>query len=161
MSSEWGTCQIPDHTHKDQAPWLDSMLVITMAIIYCMNRPFYSCVFSCFSHVNDAALMLISRNLQMKSSEVSIKTRSTPASLSFQGQATKHRTVKWSIQDEMKPWNQLVLKTKVKFMKKKNMRNLQKKLYGFSSVEYSNKLYKLYTENCLFKINCVIVVKNK
>jgi len=34
----------------------------------------------------------------MKSSKVSIKTRSTPASLSFIGQATKHTTVKWSIQ---------------------------------------------------------------
>ena len=33
----------------------------------------------------------------MKSREVSIKTRSTPASLSFNGQATKHTTVKWSI----------------------------------------------------------------
>ena len=33
----------------------------------------------------------------MESSEVSIKTRSTPASLSFKGQATKHATVKWSI----------------------------------------------------------------
>ena len=33
----------------------------------------------------------------MKSSKVSIKTRSTPASLSFKGQATKHTTVKWSI----------------------------------------------------------------
>ena len=33
----------------------------------------------------------------MKRSEVSIKTRSTPASLSFKGQATKHTTVKWSI----------------------------------------------------------------
>ena len=32
----------------------------------------------------------------MKSSKVSIKTRSTPASLSFKGQATKHTTVKWS-----------------------------------------------------------------
>ena len=32
----------------------------------------------------------------MKSSKVSIKTRS--ASLSFKGQATKHTTVKWSIQ---------------------------------------------------------------
>ena len=33
----------------------------------------------------------------MKSSKVSIKTKSTPASLSFKGQATKHTTVKWSI----------------------------------------------------------------
>ena len=49
------------------------------------------------SHVNDAVLMLISRNLHMKRSEVSIKTRLTPASLSFKGQATKHTTVKWSI----------------------------------------------------------------
>ena len=51
----------------------------------------------CFSHINDAVLMLISRNLHMKSCEVSIKTRSTPASLSFKGQATKHTTVKRSI----------------------------------------------------------------
>ena len=36
----------------------------------------------------------------MKSSEVSIKTRSTPASLSFKGQATKHTTVKWSIKNK-------------------------------------------------------------
>ena len=35
------------------------------------------------------SLMLISRNLHKKSSEVSIK-RSPPASLSFKGQATKH-----------------------------------------------------------------------
>ena len=33
----------------------------------------------------------------MKSSEVSIKIRSTPASLSFKGQVTRHTTVKWSI----------------------------------------------------------------
>ena len=33
----------------------------------------------------------------MKRSEVSIKTRSTPASLSFKGQAIEHTTVKWSI----------------------------------------------------------------
>ena len=32
-----------------------------------------------------------------KSREVSIKTRSPPASLSFKGQATKQETVKWSI----------------------------------------------------------------
>ena len=38
-------------------------------------------------------LMLISRNLHKKSSEVSIKAKSTPASLSFKGQ----ETVKWSI----------------------------------------------------------------
>ena len=41
--------------------------------------------------------MLISRNLHMKSSKVSIKTRSASASLSFKGQATEHTTVKWSI----------------------------------------------------------------
>ena len=41
--------------------------------------------------------MLISSNLHKKSSEVSIKTRSTPASLSFKGQASKDATVKWSI----------------------------------------------------------------
>ena len=42
---------------------------------------------------NDAVAMLISRNLHKKSSEVSIETRSTPALLSFKGQATKHTTV--------------------------------------------------------------------
>ena len=41
--------------------------------------------------------MLISKNFHKKSSEVSIKTRSTPASLSSIGQVTKHTTVKWSI----------------------------------------------------------------
>ena len=34
--------------------------------------------------------------LYMKCSEVSIKIRSIPASLSFKGPATKYRTVKWS-----------------------------------------------------------------
>ena len=34
-----------------------------------------------FSYVNDAVLMLVGRNLHKESSEVSIKTRSTPASL--------------------------------------------------------------------------------
>ena len=38
-----------------------------------------------------------SRNLHEKSSEVSIKTRSTPDSLSFKGQATKHTIVKLSM----------------------------------------------------------------
>ena len=41
--------------------------------------------------------MLISKNLHKKSSEVCIKTRSTPASLSFIDQVTKHTTVKWTI----------------------------------------------------------------
>ena len=41
--------------------------------------------------------MLISRNPQKKISEVSIKTRSTPGSLSFKGQENKNATVKWSI----------------------------------------------------------------
>ena len=50
----------------------------------------------CFSSVNDAVLMLISSNLHKKNSEVSSKTGSTPASLSFNGQATRHTTVKWS-----------------------------------------------------------------
>ena len=41
--------------------------------------------------------MLTSLHLHKKSSEVSIKTRSTPALLSIQGQDTKHTTVKWPI----------------------------------------------------------------
>ena len=51
-----------------------------------------------FSYVNDVVVMLISNNLHKKSREVSIKTRSTPASLSFIGQVTKHTTVKWTIE---------------------------------------------------------------
>ena len=43
-----------------------------------------------------AVLMLIIGNLH-KSSEVSIKARSTPASLLFKDQATNHTTVKWYI----------------------------------------------------------------
>ena len=43
--------------------------------------------------------MLIGRNLHEKNIEVSIKTRSPPASFSFKGQATKHTTVKWSISE--------------------------------------------------------------
>ena len=46
------------------------------------------------SYVNDVVVMLISKNLGKKSSEVSMKTRSTPVSLSYTGQVTKHTTVK-------------------------------------------------------------------
>ena len=51
----------------------------------------------CFSYDNDGVLLLISRNLHEKSNKVHIKTRSTPASLSFKDQVTKHTMVKWSI----------------------------------------------------------------
>ena len=43
-----------------------------------------------FSYVNDVVVMLISKNLHKKRSEVSNKTRSTPASLSFIGHVAKH-----------------------------------------------------------------------
>ena len=52
---------------------------------------------TCFCYVNDDVLMLIGWNLQKKSSEISIKTRSILASISFIGQVTKHTNVKWSI----------------------------------------------------------------
>ena len=42
-------------------------------------------------------LCQIGINLHKKNSEISIKTRSPPALLSLKDQATKHRTVKWSI----------------------------------------------------------------
>ena len=51
----------------------------------------------CLSYVNDAVLMLISTNLLKISSEVSIKTRSPPASFSRKHLATKQTTVKWFI----------------------------------------------------------------
>ena len=50
-----------------------------------------------FLYVNDVFLTLIARNLHKKSSEVSTKRGSTPASLSFKGRATKPTMVKWSI----------------------------------------------------------------
>ena len=53
--------------------------------------------------VNDAVLMLISWNFHKKSSKVSLKTRSTAASLLFKGQATKCTTVKWSVTCTKKP----------------------------------------------------------
>ena len=62
--------------------------------------PYFDTNVPAFCHVNDAVIMLISRNLHKKCSKVSIKTRSTPASqipASFKGQATKRTTVKWSI----------------------------------------------------------------
>ena len=50
--------------------------------------------------------MLTSLHLHLKSSEVCIKTRSPPASLPFQGQVTKHTTVKWPIEtDESGAYN--------------------------------------------------------
>ena len=42
-------------------------------------------------------MLMTYMSLHKKSSEVSIKTRSPPASISFKGQATKHTTVEWSI----------------------------------------------------------------
>ena len=57
-----------------------------------------------YSYVNDVVVMLISKNLHKEGSEVSIKTRSTLASLSFIGQVTKHTTVKWTIEDT-ENWN--------------------------------------------------------
>ena len=50
----------------------------------------------CFCYVDDAVLTLISSNLHKEGSEVLIKTRSIPASLSIKGQATQHTTVEWS-----------------------------------------------------------------
>ena len=59
-----------------------------------------------FSCVNDVVVKLISKYLHKKSSEVSIKARSTPASLSCIRQVTKYRTVKWSIKQSLPciPW---------------------------------------------------------
>ena len=47
-------------------------------------------------------VMLICKNLHKKNSEASITARSTPASLSFIGQVTKHTTVKWTIGEVVK-----------------------------------------------------------
>ena len=83
-----------------------------------VNRPFYSCVLSDLAlaeseagvdlvliqtsllficTVDHAVLMLTTLHLHIKSTEVCIKTRSTPASLLIQGQVTKYTTIKWPI----------------------------------------------------------------
>ena len=46
-------------------------------------------------------LALEQLDLHNKSSEVCIKTRSTPASLSFKGQVTEQTTVKWSVREKV------------------------------------------------------------
>ena len=51
----------------------------------------------CFSYVNANWLVQEQLDLHNKSSEVCIKTRSTPASLPFRGQVTKPATKNWSI----------------------------------------------------------------
>jgi len=48
---------------------------------------------TCFSYVNIAVLMIISRNLHNKRSEVSIIKRSPPVSLSSTGLVTSYTTV--------------------------------------------------------------------
>ena len=57
----------------------------------------------------DAVLALISRNVHKKSSVVSIKTRSPPASFLSKGQAAKHATVKESVWVVNSRWIQLWL----------------------------------------------------
>ena len=58
--------------------------------------------------------MLISRNFHKKSSDVSIKRRSTPVSFLFKHQATNHTTVKWSIDIDDDVIVFIVTMTKVK-----------------------------------------------
>ena len=43
--------------------------------------------------------MLNSSNLDLKSSEISIKTKSRLASFSFKGLATQHTAINWSIEN--------------------------------------------------------------
>ena len=50
--------------------------------------------------MHDGVLMLISRNTPKKSSELCVKTRSTPVSLSFRGQATKYTIVNMKLSPE-------------------------------------------------------------
>ena len=63
-------------------PWMQGRLKLTLF---------------CLSHVNANSLAKDQLDLYNKSSEVCIKTRSSPGSLPFRGQVTKLTTVKWSI----------------------------------------------------------------
>ena len=63
---------------------------VACCIACCIAFCFFFFAFPRFSYVNDAVLVPVSRNLRKKSSEVSIKIGSTPATFSFKGQATKH-----------------------------------------------------------------------
>ena len=81
--------------------------------------------------------MLISKNLHKKS-KVSIKTRSSPASLSFIGQVTRHTTVKWTIQS-------LDL----------NIENMNVKSLNFWLMKhYIMPLVALYYTSCSFAFHC-------
>ena len=122
--------------------------------------------------------MLIRRNLHIKSSEVSIKTRSTPASLSFKGQATKHTTIKWSIEATTIKQNKSAVcsirsqqHTKIPLVdfghwgtEQKNYRIAQKKIvcfYGiFSKLFWARVFNSLSTGRTLSSINEGALIPN-
>ena len=72
--------------------WKNHQLTIVqlLAVLLAVLLSGFFFAFPRFSYVNDAVLVPVSRNLRKKSSEVSIKIGSTPATFSFKGQATKH-----------------------------------------------------------------------
>ena len=77
--------------------------------------------------------MLISRNLHNKSSEVSVITRSPPASLSFKGQVNKHTTVKRSIKITM---------TLIQFMKEKTCKKSQEQAGKIMRIGVTSNILK-------------------
>ena len=97
---------------------LESTYIFDIKLV---NRPFYSSLLSCLAFEwkwgwrwtccdrNLPAFLMLMKlfsceNLHKKNNEVSIKTRSLPASFSFKGHATKYTTVKWSIHTP-EPWD--------------------------------------------------------
>lgn len=69
---------------------LEKTSIDHFTVACCIACCFFFFAFPRFSGVKDAVLVSVSRNLRKKSSKVSIKTGSTPATFSFKGQATKH-----------------------------------------------------------------------
>ena len=86
-----------------------TIFIVQIQSLLSTNRPFYSCLLSCQAFDlewgwrwpccdrDQNLVSMITNNLHLKSSKVCIITRSPLASFLFKGLATKHTTVKWTI----------------------------------------------------------------
>ena len=83
-----------------------------------------------------------------KSSEVFIKTRSTPASLPFRGQVTKPTTVKWSIDMSKK---KQMLENRTKKYKEMDASKKKQMLNRKAVKSRKRKISKLNVDVCIME----------